>query len=111
MANEYVVFDSDAFTNERVASKFCSARACGGVLLNLNKTTDARLIPDHTAVKINEAEYLDGASQESIGSDAVKRFHAVLVVFRRPFSLLAAATSQVVPRCTQLAYFRKPKPT
>ena len=91
-------------------SKFCSGHLWF-VLLNLNKTTDARLIPHCTAVKVSEAEYLHGASQGNIRSDAVKRFHAVLVVFRRPFSLLAAATSQVVPRCTKLAYFRKPKPT
>ena len=64
----------------------------GGILLNLNKTTDARLIPYRTAVKVSETEYLDGPSQRNIGSNAVKRFHAVLMMFRRPFLLLAAAT-------------------
>src|SRR5262245_22097266 len=84
MTNEYVVLDSDAFTNERVARNF-AAGADGGILLNFNKTTDARLIPNRTAVKVSKAEYLHRTSQGNIGSDAVKRFHAVLVVFRRPF--------------------------
>ena len=91
MADKYVVLDSDAFTNERVARNL-AAGADGGILLNLNKTTDARLIAHRTAVKVSEAEYLDRASQGNIGSDTVKRFHAVLVVFRRPFLLLAGST-------------------
>ncbi len=110
MTNKYVVLDSDAFANKRVARNF-AARADGGILLNLNKATDARLIPYRTAVKVSETEYLDGPSQGNIGSNAVKPFHAVLMMFRRPFLLLAAATLQIVPRCTNLAYFRKPKPT
>jgi hypothetical protein len=91
MANENVVLDSDAFANERVTRNL-AAGADGGILLDLNKTTDARLIPHCTAVKVGEAEYLDSPSQADIGSDAVKCFHAVLVVFRRPFLLLPAAT-------------------
>jgi hypothetical protein len=91
MANEYVVLDGDPFANERVARNL-AAGADGGIPLNLNKTTDARLISHSTAVKVSEAEYLDRAAQGNIGSDAVKRFHAVLVVFRRPFLLLPAAT-------------------
>jgi len=82
-----------------------------GILLNLNKTTNARLIPHCTAVKVSEAEYLYGTSQGNIGSDAVTRFHAVLMMCRRRFLLLAAATRRVVPRCTKVVYFRKPKPT
>jgi len=91
MANEDVVLDSDAFANERVALNL-TAGADGGILLNLNKTTDARLIPHGTAVKVSEAEHFDGPSQGNIGSDAVKRFHAVLVVCRRPFLVLPAVT-------------------
>ena len=91
MANEYVVLDSDTFANERVARNL-AAGADGGILLNLNKTTDARLIPHCTAVKVGEAEYLDRPSQADIRSDAVKCFHALLVVFRGPFLLLPAAT-------------------
>jgi len=60
--------------------------------LNLNKTTNVRLIPHCTAVKVSEAEYLFGTSQGNIGSDAVKRFHAVLMMCRRRFLLLVAAT-------------------
>ena len=89
--NKDIVLYGHAFTNERVARNL-AAGADGGILLNLNKTTDARLIAHRTAVKVSEAEYLDGASQGNIWSDTVKRFHAVLVVFRRPFLLLAGAT-------------------
>src|SRR6266403_782105 len=95
MANEYVVLDSDAFANERVARNL-AAGADGGILLNLNETTDARLIPHCTAVKVGEAEHLDRPSQADIGSDAVKRLHAVVVVFRRPFLLLPVATCGIV---------------
>ena len=91
MANKYVVLDSDAFANERVARNL-TAGTDDGILLNLNKTTNARLIPHCTAVKVSEAEYLYGTSQGNIGSDAVKRFHAVLMMCRRRFLLLAAAT-------------------
>jgi len=91
MADEYIVLDSDAFANERVARNL-AAGADDCILLNLNKTTDARLIAHRTAVKVSEAEYLDGAPQADIGSDAVKRFHAVLEVLPGPFLLLAAAT-------------------
>src|SRR5206468_9099559 len=45
-----------------------AAGTYGGILLNLNKTTDARLIPHCTAVKVSEAEYLDGPSQETSGA-------------------------------------------
>ena len=91
MANKYVVLDSDAFANERVARNL-TAGTDAGILLNLNETTDTRLIPHCTAVKVSEAEYLYGTSQGNIGSDAVKRFHAVLMMYRRRFLLLAAAT-------------------
>src|SRR5258707_15855838 len=110
MANEHLVLDGDAFANKRVARNL-AAGADGGILLNLNETTDARLIPHCTAVKVSEAEHLDGPPQADIGSDAVKRFHAILVVFRRPFLLLPAADSTNPSRCTNVAYFRKPKPT
>src|SRR5512132_1452204 len=110
MTNKDIVLDSDTFANERVARNL-TAGADDGILLNLNKTTDARLIPHCTAVKVSEAEYLYGTSQRNIGSDAAKRFHAVLMMCRRLFLLLAAAISRVVPRCTNLIYFRKPKPT
>src|SRR5262249_53749851 len=83
VADEYVILDNDAFANERVARNL-AAGADDGILLNLNKTTDARLVPHCTAVKVSEAEHLDRPPQADIGSDAVKRFHAVLVVFRRP---------------------------
>src|SRR5882724_5939434 len=97
MANEYVVLDSDAFANERVARNF-AAGADGGILLNLNKTTDARLIPHCTAVKVSEAEHLDGPPQGNIGSDAVKRFMPSLwcAGVRSCFSLLRHEESSLV---------------
>ena len=91
MTNEHVVLDSDSFANERVARNL-TAGTDDGILLNLNKTTNPRLIPHCPAVKVSEAEYLYGTSQGNIGSDAVKRFHAVLMMCRRRFLLLAAAT-------------------
>ena len=91
MTNKYVVFDGDAFADERVARNL-AAGADDGILLNLNKTTKARLIPHCTAVKVSEAEYLYGTSQTNIGSDAVKRFHAALMMGTHQFLLLAAAT-------------------
>src|SRR6266576_174912 len=84
MTNKYVVLDSDAFANERVARNL-AAGTDDCILLNLNKTTNARLIPHCTAVKVSETEYLDGTSQGNIESDAVKHFHAVLMMCRRRF--------------------------
>ena len=77
MTNKHLVLDRNALANERVARNF-AARAHSGILLNFNKATDARFIPNRTAVKINEAEYLYGTSQDNVGSDAVKRFHIIL---------------------------------
>src|SRR5689334_24062672 len=79
MTNKYVVFDRDAFADERVARNL-AAGADDGILLNFNKATDARLIPHRTAVKVSEAEYFYGTAQADISSDAVKRFRTVLVV-------------------------------
>src|SRR5258705_6866577 len=99
MANEYVVLDSDAFANERVARNL-AAGADGGILLNLNETTDARLIPHCTAVKVSEAEYLDRPSQADIGSDAVKLNVSMPSLWcsgvRSCFSLLRHEESSVV---------------
>src|SRR5215831_3310735 len=105
MTNEYIVLDGDAFANKRVTRNL-AAGTDDRILLNLNKTTDARLIPYRTAVKVSEPEYLDGPPQSDIGSDAVKRFHAVLVVFRLSFcfSLLRhEESSLVVPTWPTLA--------
>src|SRR3954466_2876514 len=83
MTNKYVVFYGNAFADEGVARDL-TAGADDGILLDLNKTTDARLISYCTAVKVSEAEYLYGTSQGNIGSDAIKRFHAVLMMCRCP---------------------------
>src|SRR3954453_8557160 len=92
MTNKYVVFYGNAFADEGVARDL-TAGADDGILLNLNKTTDARLISYCTAVKVSEAEYLYGTSEGNIGSDAVKRFHAVLMMCRCRFLL---------PRCCDM---------
>src|SRR5262245_48542497 len=84
MTNKYVVLDRDAFANEGVARNL-TASTDDRILLNLNKTSDARLIPHCAAVKVRESEYLYGAPQDNIGSDAVERFHAVLMMCRRRF--------------------------
>jgi hypothetical protein len=89
MTNKYVVLNGDAFTKERVARN-PTASTDDGVLLNLNRTTDARLIPHCAAVEVREPEYLYGAPQGNIGSDTVERFHAVLIV---PASVLLAAAT------------------
>src|SRR6266516_4386131 len=67
MSNEYVVLDSDAFANERVARNL-AAGADGGILLNLNETTDTRLIPHCTAVKVSEAEHLTDRPRQTSGA-------------------------------------------
>ena len=91
MTNKYVILDSDTFANKRMARNL-TAGTDDGILLNLNKTTNPRLIAHCAAVKVSEAEYLYGTSQGNIGSDSVKCFHAVLMMRRRRFLLLAAAT-------------------
>src|SRR5215208_8293315 len=96
MTYEHVVLDSDAFANERVTRNL-TAGTDDSILLNLNKTTNARLIPDCTTVKISETEYLYGTPQGNIGSDAVKRFHAVHDV---PASVFASCCCDMTSRAS-----------
>ena len=74
MAHEYVVFDGDAFADERMTRDF-AALADRRVFLDLDKGADLGFIADFAAVKIDELGELHIFPKLHIRRDAYMRVH------------------------------------
>jgi hypothetical protein len=74
VADENIVLDRDAFTNEGVARDLATL-ANGSVLLDLDKGTNLRFITDFASVKIDELGQLDVSAQLHVRRDAYMWIH------------------------------------
>jgi hypothetical protein len=88
MANEYFVFNNDAFTNKGVARNL-AASANDRVFLDFDEGANLGFIADGTAVKIYKTEQLDIASELYVVRHSAK---ITAIAHRKsPFILWSAA--------------------
>jgi hypothetical protein len=71
VTDEHVVFDRDAFADERM-TRDLAAPPDDRVPLNLDKRPDSRIVPDRAAVKIDESGKADVVAQPDVRGNALK---------------------------------------
>ena len=80
---KYLVLDRDAFANEGMAGDLAGV-ANLRTFLNFNKGADARIVPDDTAVEIDESEKANVPAQLDVVFDQAERLvlmaHAAIIL-------------------------------
>jgi hypothetical protein len=74
VADENIVFNSDAFTYKSVTGNF-AALSHFGILLNLDKGADFSFVANFAAIKVDELRKLHVLPKFHVGSDAAISFH------------------------------------
>ena len=93
MADENVVLDIHALTDESVAGDFAAA-ADAGILLDFDKRTDLCFISNFTAVDVDEFGQLDVFPELYVRSDADELIHRDTASPRLRTDLSAASRSR-----------------